>query len=275
VTNKILNPVIKWSGSKRALAPTILPLIPKSGNYFEPFIGGGSILGNIGPRKSFASDILPELIDLWEAIKTQPDFLAHEYLKMWNRLQAHGHEVYYEVRDIFNERKSPEHFLFLTRTCVNGLIRFNSAGEFNNSLHHSRPGIHPDRLALILNEWSKRVSQTVFINCDFTETINRCKKNDIVYLDPPYMNNKGRYSKATFDFQRLWDSLEELNRRSVKWILSIDGSSGSRDYSTNLETPRSLASVEFNVAAGNSPFPRLQKSRTDEVFESIFMNFEI
>lgn len=275
MTKKILNPVIKWSGSKRALSPTIIPLIPTSGNYFEPFIGGGSILGNIGPRKSFASDILPELIDLWETIKTQPDFLACEYGKLWNRLQTDGHEVYYEVRDIFNLKKSPEHFLFLTRTCVNGLIRFNSAGEFNNSLHHSRPGIHPDRLELILNEWSKRVSQTTFFNCDFTETLNLCRKNDIVYLDPPYMNNKGRYSKAAFDFQKLWDTLEELNRRSVKWILSIDGSSGSRNYSKNLEIPRSLASAELSVAAGNSPFPRLQNLRTDEVFESIFMNFEI
>jgi DNA adenine methylase len=272
---KILNPVIKWSGSKRGLAPIILPLIPNVGNYFEPFIGGGSILGNIGPRKSFASDVLPELIDLWDAIKTRPEFLSREYETMWNRLQINGHETYYEIRKTFNENKTPEHFLFLTRTCVNGLIRFNSAGEFNNSLHHSRPGIHPDRLELILHEWSKRVSQTTFINCDYSETLRKSKKNDVVYLDPPYMNNKGRYSKASFDFERLWQTLEELNRRSIKWILSIDGTSGTRDYSKNLEIPRSLARNELNVEAGNSPFPKLQKSRTDQVTESIFMNFQI
>jgi DNA adenine methylase len=270
---KILNPVIKWSGSKRALAPIILPLIPEGGNYFEPFIGGGSILGNIGPRKSTASDVLPELIDLWNAIKTRPDFLSSEYETMWNQLQIQGHESYYQIRAIFNERKTPEHFLFLTRTCVNGLIRFNSSGDFNNSLHHSRPGIHPDRLALILKEWSARISQTTFINCDYSETLSRCKKNDIVYLDPPYINNKGRYSKAIFDFERLWQTLEKLNSRSVNWILSIDGTSGTRDYSANLDAPRALASSEMKVAAGNSPFPKLQKSRTDEVTESIFMNF--
>jgi DNA adenine methylase len=275
MTTKVLDPVIKWSGSKRALAPIILPLIPSKGTYFEPFIGGGSILGNVGPRRSLASDVLPELIELWNSIKTRPEFLARQYEAMWNRLQSNGHETYYEIRDTFNRDKTPEHFLFLTRTCVNGLIRFNAAGEFNNSLHHSRPGIHPQRLEAILKEWSSRIAQTSFLNADYSEALRRCKKNDIVYLDPPYMNNKGRYSKTEFDFAQLWVVLENLNRKSVHWILSIDGTSGVRDYSTQLDIPRSLSRTELSVAAGNSPFPKLQNSRTDKVTESIFTNFKI
>jgi DNA adenine methylase len=271
---KPLDPVIKWSGSKRTQAHIIVPLVPPSGVYYEPFVGGGSILGNVGPRRSFASDVIPELIDLWNAIKTEPEFLKAQYASMWEDLQTNGHEAYYRVREIFNTSRTPEHFLFLTRTCVNGLIRFNSEGNFNNSLHHSRPGIHPSKLGVIIDLWSERISNTSFHCAEFTEIISTAKKNDIVYLDPPYMNNRGRYRREVFDFDTLWAELESLNKKSVKWILSIDGSSGSKDYSNGLSAPRQLSRSEIRVAVGHSPFPRLQNSRQDQVFESIFTNFD-
>ena len=87
----MVQPVIKWSGSKRKLSKFILPFIPASGTYFEPFVGGGSILGTVGPRKSYAGDIIPELVDLWNEIKTSPDNLAKKYKDHWNGLQTEGH----------------------------------------------------------------------------------------------------------------------------------------------------------------------------------------
>lgn len=275
VESEKIEPVIKWSGSKRALSPIITPLISSDCRYFEPFVGGGSILGSVGPRESYASDIVNELIQLWKMIKKSPESLAISYRKMWNQLQRNGHETYYEIRGIFNRDRSPEHFLFLTRTCVNGLIRFNSHGDFNNSLHHSRPGVHPDRLEVTLFEWSKRIAKTEFRNCDYAELLEMTSPGDTVYMDPPYMNNKGRYSKIAFNFEDLWVQLETLNKRSVKWILSIDGTSGNRDYGTNLDVPRALSKTELKVAAGNSPFPRLLNSRSDDVTESIFTNFNV
>lgn len=273
--SRVLNPVIKWSGSKRLLASTISPLIAQTGVYFEPFVGGGAILGAIGPRRSFASDTVPELIELWTWIKEKPIELADSYEEMWLDLQKQGHEFYYHVRSEFNKTRRADYFLFLTRTCVNGLIRFNSSGNFNNSLHHSRPGIAPHRLRQIIAEWSERVSMTEFLATDFTHTLAEARSGDIAYLDPPYMGNKGRYAKQEFDFPRFWDVLSDLNARSVLWVLSLDGTAGDRDYSLDLAIPRKLSKCELKVAAGKSPFPRLLNSRLDEVTESIFTNFDI
>jgi len=270
----VVEPVIKWSGSKRGLVPVIAPLVSGFNSYFEPFVGGGSVLGNIGPVSSTASDIVPELIELWKLIRDQPDFVSSKYRVMWTQLQRRGNSYYNFVRARFNRHRAPEDLFFLSRTCVNGLIRFNKVGDFNNSLHHTRPGIHPSRLEKILSVWAARVSKTEFRTCDFEETTCSARKGDVVYLDPPYMNNKGRYTSQDFDFSRLWGVLESLNSRSVSWVLSIDGTSGARDYSSQLEVPRALAVSELQVPAGNSPFPKLLVGRTDRVRESIFTNFD-
>ena len=79
-------------------------------------------------------------------MRDTPDALADGYCQRWHRLQSEGYTAYYEIRDDFNRDQSPYDLLFLSRTCVNGLIRFHDKGEFNNSLHYSRPGINPEKL---------------------------------------------------------------------------------------------------------------------------------
>lgn len=266
--------VIKWSGSKRKLAKFIVPHIPETGTYFEPFIGGGSILGAIGPRKSYAGDVIPELIDLWDAIKDSPDTLANKYEKHWKSLQNEGHFYYYKVRESFNKKRGPAELLFLSRTCVNGLIRFNSSGDFNNSLHHTRPGINPDTLRDIIHEWSRIISKTTFLTTDYKKLLAKSKKGDIVYLDPPYMGNKGRYQKLDFQFDELWETLDNLNKKKVRWILSLDGRSGERNYSKALHEPLRLSKQSFMLDGESSAFPRLLNNRLDKVKESLFMNFD-
>lgn len=270
----MLQPVIKWSGSKRKSAEFITSFIPATGSYFEPFLGGGSILGAVGKRPGYAGDQIPELIGIWNLVKSDPNFLADSYEKNWNGLQKQGHTYYYKIRERFNTQRTPEDLLFLSRTCVNGLIRFNTNGDFNNSLHHTRPGIHPDTLRTIINEWSKIVSQTKFLSTDYEKLLAKAKAGDIVYMDPPYMGNKGRYKNEEFDFERLWRNLEDLNRRKIKWILSLDGKSGDRDYSTTLATPQDLSKEAYVIDGESSAFPRLLNSRLDKVTESLFLSFK-
>jgi len=271
----MLQPVIKWSGSKRKSAEFITSFIPKTGTYFEPFLGGGSILGALGNRPGYAGDQIPELIGIWDLVKSDPTFLANSYEKSWNGLQKEGHTYYYKVRDRFNKKRTPEDLLFLSRTCVNGLIRFNTYGDFNNSLHHTRPGINPETLRSILLEWSKIVSKTKFVATDYENLLKKAKLGDIVYMDPPYMGNKGRYKNEQFDFERLWRILEDLNNRKVKWILSLDGKSGDRDYSKALSAPQELSKDAYLLDGESSAFPRLLNSRLDNVTESLFLNFKI
>ena len=272
---KTLAPVIKWPGSKRRQADTLTQLIESApfSTYYEPFVGSGAILGALSPERARAGDIQPELISLWHLIQSDPGEVAETYRKNWNNLRNQGHEYFYEIRSEFNITRSPHALMFLSRTCVNGLIRFNSNGDFNNSFHHTRAGINPDTLESIIHMWSRRIAGTTFSNADYEETCEAAKSDDIVYLDPPYMGNKGRYRHGSFDFERFWALLDRLNAKNIRWVLSIDGSSGSRRYDANLQPLEDLSSHALRILNGSSPFPRTQTNRTDLVIESIYTNF--
>ena len=102
-----IKPVIKWSGSKRSQAFEIVNKIPKHNKYFEPFLGGGSIMYALNPSNAICSDICEPLINLWNVIKNDPIGLADYYREQWERMQEEGYQVYYEIRDEFNSSFSP------------------------------------------------------------------------------------------------------------------------------------------------------------------------
>ena len=268
----IVEPVIKWSGSKRYVAPELGQYIGSQKRYIEPFIGGGSMLPFRKIHKAVASDIIPELVNLWNQIKNNPEQVAFEYKIRWDRLQYKGHDVYYEVRDNFNKTKNEFDFLFLTRTCVNGLIRYNSKGEFNNSMHKNRPGITPQRLKTTILKWSYFIKDVEFRKCDYRETLGDANKNDFIFLDPPYGGTKDRYTKTEFDLEQFYSELERLNSVGAKWILTFDGVAGSRNY--DYQIPKEIFKHKTKIKTGNSPFTKIMKTTVDAVFESVYFNFE-
>ncbi len=269
---KPLPPAIKWSGSKRSLAPHLSLLVAPAPRFFDPFVGGGSILPFRKSEESYAGDTVAELIGLWKLIGSEPDALLQHYARLWRRLQDEGHTVYYEVRARFNEERDPRDLFFLSRTCVNGLIRFNASGEFNNSLHHTRPGIAPTGAEAILLSWSKAIRGVGFYAQDYRETLAPASKGDLAFLDPPYAATRGRYHPTRFDAEGFYGALEDLNRRGVRWILTYDGHAGSRSYTSGL--PDDLWRHRFKAPSGRSPFTRLMKTSLDTVFESIYVNFD-
>ena len=266
-----MKPVIKWSGSKRSQAPAILSFFPNSfSTYFEPFLGGGSMLYAVNPSHSVCGDICTPLIDLWKEIRDNPDVLAYEYGIRWNRLQNEGYTAYYDIRDDFNKNKSPYDLLFLSRTCVNGLIRFNDKGEFNNSLHYSRKGINPDTLKKIIFDWSDRIQSTEFMAEDYEATTAQATNQDIIYLDPPYFHTKGRYF-GTIDHDRFLNYLEKLNQKGIKYLLSFDGKRGKEDYTVDI--PKELYKRHELLPSGNSTFKKVIDKEAEQVYESLYMNY--
>lgn len=267
----MIKPVIKWSGSKRSQADIIKSFFPKSFSmYYEPFVGGGAMLYAIASKESICGDICKPLIDLWQEIRDNPETLANEYQLRWKRLQEEGYTAYYDIRDRFNIDKSPYDLMFLSRTCVNGLIRFNEKGQFNNSLHYSRPGIKPESLKEIIVDWSTHIQNVKFIAGDYIETTSSAKAGDIIYLDPPYFHTKGRYFGA-IDFERFLTYLEDLNKRNIKYILSFDGMRGNANYTVNI--PKDLYKRHEFLPSGNSTFKKVIDKETEKVFESLYMNF--
>jgi len=264
--------VIKWSGSKRTVASQLAENFLVANTYFEPFVGGGAMLPYAQAGKGYASDIIPELIDLWNNIKLQPEEVAKEYESRWHELQKNGPDVYYRIRDSFNLTRNCYDFLFLTRTCVNGMIRYNDKGEFNNSFHLSRPGIHPDTLRSIIFQWGRVIQKMEFFNVDYRECLAKVKKGDFVFLDPPYGGTKSRYMQTEFVLEDFYQELDRLNSVGAKWMLTFDGSAGERTYS--YAPPIEVYKHHYFVKTGNSAFSKLMDGKKDVIQESVYLNFE-
>jgi DNA adenine methylase len=269
-----LQPVIKWSGSKRHQAEALILHIPrkdyKDSIYYEPFIGGGSMLyrllhSDIKFKGYICSDKCKPLIDLWNLIKSNPEYLVNYYKKTWNELQEQGQQVYYTTRDKFNKEQLPEQLFFLCRTCANGLIRFNSKGEFNSPFHINRRGINPDTIAEIINQWSSKLNEfdVKFICSDYTEI--QPNESDLMYLDPPYFNTKGMYY-GTIDEEPLWKYLRQLK---CNYLLSLDGKSGDSD--NTYEVPKELYNIHHYISSGGSSFKRMIKHEIAEVKDSLYI----
>lgn len=267
-----MQPIIKWSGSKRSQASQILSYFPQNIDiYYEPFIGGGSILYTVMENKlcnkAIVGDNCKPLIDLWNTILFDSKSLIDYYSSFWNRLQSEGQGVYYSTRDRFNSTHKPLDFFCLNRTCFNGLVRFSSDGKFNTSFHLTRKGIEPDKLNKIIGDWLLVLSDRVaFKNEDYEKLIESVTDKDLIYFDPPYAHTVGMYGEE-FDHNRLFRVLKELNNKGVRWLLSYDG---NRYPDTTI--PEGLYKNHYLLDSGNSSFSRLKKKKVD-VKESLYSNF--
>jgi DNA adenine methylase len=271
-------PIIKWSGSKRSQSDEILKYFPKEIDaYYEPFCGGASILfallknENIKVNRYVISDINEDLINLWNMIKEKPLELCEYYSKLWHELNSiedieKRKEYYYAVRTRFNKFKCPKDFMFLSRTCANGLIRFNSKGEFNTSFHFSRPGINPDGLKDIVFQWSNLLNKNnVKFICQDYKNINPLK-DDLIYLDPPYANTKGMYY-GQIDYEEFWTFLS--NQKST-YVLSFDGKTGGKDMT--YEVPPHIYDLHEYLYNGISGFGKIHKKQ-EYVSESLYIKY--
>ncbi|MEA3341200.1 MAG: hypothetical protein U9R15_14650, partial [Chloroflexota bacterium] len=143
---------------------------------------------------------------------------------------------------------------------------------FNNSLHHTRPGINPNRLRKIIHKWSHAIQEVEFIAADYRHTITSICAIDLVFLDPPYGGNRGRYLPTDFNLSEFYDELQRLNTTGAKWVLTFDGRAGNRSYTTSV--PSALYKARLALPTGNSPFTKLMKKGIDAVVESVYLNFE-
>lgn len=274
---KAFQPAIKWSGSKRSQAQNIVSFFPREiDTYYEPFCGGCSVLmamfdTDIKVNKYVCSDINITLISLWLMIKTNPKLVINEYRKLWEKLNSlpdvgEQKKFYESIRDRFNKHKNPLDFMFLDRTCFNGLIRYNKKGEFNSPFHLNRGGIKPDTFEKVIKEWSKLINAH---NVDFKISTYRWIKpneNDFLYLDPPYAKTNGIYGDE-FDNVRFFKWLKNL---PCKWALSYDGKSGDED--NTYDVPTDLYDEHMYLSSGNSSFKRITETdKNANVFESLYL----
>ena len=270
-------PVIKWTGSKRSQVNIILKYFPKELNtYYEPFCGGCSILrglleSNIKVEKYYCSDINNDLINLWNKIKKDPSQIITHYTKLWEELNQDNDvtrkkEFYNQIRERLNKHHDPCDFMFIMRTTMNGMPRYNKKGEFNSSFHLTRNGIKPSTLKDIVWEWSLLLNENnvIFRCCSYEEI--RSDADDFLYLDPPYANTKGIYYN-NFDFN---DYFKWLLKQEGNYVFNFDGKVGASDYT--FEVPREIYTRHIYINSGNSSFRRLvTEQKKSMVKESLYI----
>ncbi|DAA81209.1 MAG TPA: modification methylase [Cyanobacteria bacterium UBA10660] len=252
-------PIVKWVGGKRQLMFELIKNMPKSYNrYFEPFIGGGALFFELQPDRAYISDMNEELINLYSIVRDNvyeliEDLSRHEvskeyFLKIRNIDRT---EKYAELSDI--ERAS--RFIYLNRTCFNGMYRVNSKGEFNVPFgHYKNPRIIDENNLLNCSELLKKTE----IKCaDFSEILTKVKKGDLVYFDPPYVplnetSSFTSYTKDGFDINmqfKLRDVCDELDNKGVKFMLSNSDTKLANELYANYEIKKVFASRQINANA--------------------------
>jgi DNA adenine methylase len=220
-------PFLKWAGGKGQLISQYQAFFPQRiDTYYEPFLGGGAIFFRLLPKAAVLTDINPELVNVYNCVRTAVEDLI-EHLAAHQR--SHSPDYYYKIRA--TPQGSPiaraARFIYLNKTCFNGLYRENSKGQFNVPIgSYKDPKICcPD----LLRSVSVALSNCTIAERSFDAVLDWAKTSrDFVYFDPPYhpisltsrFTGYSRYSFYAEDQIKLRDTFVTLAERGVKVMLS-------------------------------------------------------
>ena len=243
-----VKPFVKWAGGKSSLIPQLTKYFPfelKNGQiekYVEPFVGGGAVLIDIlqkyDVKQAYAFDINKELINCYNVIKYKVEDLIQKLDKKEKEFFAldkdERQKYFYNIRTEYNsylldseiDVKRASEFIFLNRTCFNGLYRVNKNGKFNVPCgKYKNPTICD---ANNLRNLSKLLKNVVFAYGDYKESEKLVDENTFVYFDPPYRplsvtSGFTSYTKEDFndeDQKELAEYYNKLNLKNAKLMLS-------------------------------------------------------
>ncbi|MGH8677969.1 MAG: DNA adenine methylase [Burkholderiales bacterium] len=230
----VFAPFLKWAGGKRWFADRCLHLVPKvPGRYIEPFLGSGAMFFALRPARALLSDLNPDLVDCYRAIRDAPESIA-EQLAEHHRLHCKTH--YYATRSIKPEDavERAAWFIYLNRTCWNGLYRVNRKNEFNVPIGTKTSVILPsDDFPA-----ASRILQSVeILQQDFEATLDAASDGDFVFVDPPYtvkhnLNGFLKYNDKIFswaDQLRLRDAVVRAATRGASILVTNANHSSIRE----------------------------------------------
>ena len=227
--NKIYVPPIKSQGIKTKLVPWINSIIPEpfEGTWIEPFMGTGVVAFNVVPKSAVLCDTNPHLINFYTALQKKeisPEKVKTFLQKEGSILLEKGKEHYYKIRERFNEIHNPLDFLFLNRSCFNGMIRFNRKGGFNVPFCRKPQRFAQAYITKIVNQveyvyYLLHFNDFKFKCQDFKATIEMAKSNDMIYCDPPYIDRHTDYFNG-WDENKEKELFSSLGNTPASFILS-------------------------------------------------------
>lgn len=231
--------------------------------YIEPFLGGGALFFSLMPQKAIVSDINQELINAYIVIRDKVYDLIESLKKHKNDM-----EYFYEIRRLDAKKLSDveraSRFIYLNKTCYNGLYRENSKGEFNVPFgRYKNPKILDEENLIAISEYLNSADITI-LNKDYKEVCSMTKKGDFVYLDPPYYpvsktSSFTKYSKYDFtekDQIELSQVFKELDRKGCYIMLS----NSNTDFIKNLYKDFEIIELHANRFINCKPDRRVKSN---------------
>lgn len=235
-----LVPPLKWAGGKRWFAANHRHLLPHSYHkYIEPFVGSAALFFTLRPEQAILADINPELINLYSTIRSNPDGLREKLVRHQRR---HSKEYFYEVRKSMprSDLGKAARFLYLNRTCWNGLYRVNAQGKFNVPIGTKTS---------VVMETDDFVTAGRALDCakllcsDFEAVVDQAQKNDFLFVDPPYtvahnFNGFVKYNEVLFswsDQERLKQAITRAVSRGAKVLVTNAAHDSVRELYSGFE----------------------------------------
>jgi len=234
-----LKPFLKWVGGKRWLTSSYSYLFPKVyDRYWEPFLGGGAVFFHLRPERAVLADANIRLIACYKALKA-------DWSAVWKHLhrfqREHSDSHYYRLRDQeFEDRfREAARFIYLNRTCFNGIYRENLDGRFNVPRGSKDSVIFPDD---DFGKVSRSLRRATLLHGDFSEILGQMGQGDFAFVDPPYTvrhnaNGFVKYNQKIFSWDdqvRLRDAIRKAARRGAQVLLTNANHETIRDLYAGL-----------------------------------------
>lgn len=271
----VIESPLRYNGKKTKLLEFIGSNLPSEYNtFFDVFMGSGVVGFNFAKTRGVFTDINPLIIRFFNSLKfgtLSPDDYKNHLDGLSEPLRVWKVEKYMEIRERFNKDKNLLDFLFINRTCFNGIMRFNKKGGFNTPFCQK-----PD---LLTPKYTQSVKETLelikgrmgdfeFYHRDFEHTILMAKEGDLVYLDPPYYGLENQYISG-------WDEMDEerlfntVNSCPAKVMLSTWVKAGQKrnPMVDKYWAKFRMATLEHKYTVG----PKAE--HRNNVTEALFMNY--
>lgn len=274
--------LLKWIGNKQKFAGEISKCFPTDFNtFYEPFLGSGAVMATVSPRSGVGSDIFKPLIDIWQKLKDNPDELVEWYAERRNRIETEGKkEVYESIKASFNSEQNGADFLYLTRACYGGIVRFRKADGYMSTPCGAHTPIPVHSFKKRVDEWKSRLTNVDFANVDYREIFDAAKRGDLIYCDPPYSHSQSiLYGAQAFKLEDLLEAIETAKSKGVRVALSIDGNKKSGNYLCDLPIPKGLFEEELFISVGRSMLKRFQMEgqtlESEVVADRLLLNYSL
>lgn len=265
---------ITWSGSKRRLLKHIIPLLPKNiDNFYDLFCGSCSVAINVRAKNIIVNDQNSRLVEILNLIKNEENLLN----KLLNFLDyfpmKENEENYNKLKDYYNKSviKSPFVLFLLQNHSFSNLLRFNSKGEFNVVYGHR---YFNENKQIIFKEFSEIIKDFKITNQDYSN-FQEFKKDDFVYLDPPYLNTDTTYNTKwkEEDDQKLFEYLDNLNEKGIRFAMSNIISHNGIENKKLIEWSKkyNVEYIKFNYS--NASYNK--KDRSKESVEVLIYNYNL